>query len=328
MIPGVLNGLGLEPRRAGPRFDLICPYCGERKAHCAPPVGGRPPMVFCNRRLKCDLGAREGVPLFTLLAERRGGSAEAIATLRALAGRPARSVAPAPPPPRARPPLAEVAALWNASDPVCRATFGAEPAADAGAEAAWALLRAKGSEPGDVAAFDLARLLPPPGAFPHPRWWPESWATEWCIAVPAYEPDGTLASIHARAAHADAEPKTRWPLGCGAAGLLFAGEHGRAFLRGDEELRRELSGVLIVEGLTDFLRASLWALEMRSRSTCLAVLGVAAGGAQAFAHVRWPAGLPCIVATDADRAGDTYAAAVQSALQSKALVERMVVGRG
>jgi hypothetical protein len=178
---------------------------------------------------------------------------------------------------------------------------------------------------------DVARILPPPNRYPYPAWWPAKWARTWRLVVGAYEADGTLASIHARAIVDDVPPidgqeqtKTRWPRGCDATRLLFADCVGRAFLRGELGVG-ELDAVVVAEGLTDTLAAAE-AEERAPRRR--AVLGVVEGAAPAFASVRWPAGVACIIATDNDDKGNKYEAAITAALKGRAEIRRVDLAGG
>lgn len=216
---------------------------------------------------------------------------------------------PAPPPvawkplalpPRQRPPVTEVEAIWVASSSVAEAT----------ADVALFLLRRRLSLP-DLSKLDLVRVAPLKYAWP--SWWPETWAKSWRIVTRAYEADGKLASLHARAID-DASPKTRWPFNCRADGLIFGDAAGVALLRGDA---RAFDRVLVVEGLTDMIAASLWAVGRR-----VAVISVTSGSSAALMHVRWPSGVPVVVATDHDDAGNRYAAAVEAAVPKRISVAR------
>lgn len=224
---------------------------------------------------------------------------------------------PAPAPPK-RPPAAEVSALWASS-----LRLDAVPSWDDGdwCGEARRYLGGRGLNCGDLSALDVARILPPSEHYAFPAWWPSSWAKAWRVVVQAFEADGALASIHGRAI-GEAPHKTTWPTGADAGELLFADARGLALLRGDAG---ELAGALVAEGLTDFLAASLWAYLSGRR---WAVLAVTAGGALAFAKVRWPAGVPCYLATDNDKTGDGYAAKVRAALPAAVEVRRIRLTEG
>lgn len=214
---------------------------------------------------------------------------------------------------RRRIPVEELASFWSSCRPVNQTVINPNPADLA---AAW-FLASRGFYAPDVAALDLARLLPSQrGSWP--KWWPRRWALTWRLVVPAFEPDGTMASLHGRAVIPNAEiqaqglPKTRWAFGCGrfdtGAGLLFGGLNGLGLLRGEAA---ELEAVQVVEGMTDTIAASLRAHRLGLRR---AVLGVVSGGPPALARVRWPVGLKVIVSTDADAAGDRLASECRAAI--------------
>jgi len=253
-----------------------------------------------------------------------GASARRPRTLDDLEVRPKAQAAPKPrpaepaPAEKPRPPAAEVAAIWDASHRLSLSTETAWPAL----EAARSFLERRGLRPEDVGLLDVARCLPPSSSRTWPEWWPAWWAGTWSLVVRAFEPDGRIASLHARAVTAGADPKTRWPSERGAKGLLFADERGAAMLRG--EPIAWLHGVLIVEGLTDLLRAAVWAAKAEARAQRgIAVLGIAAGSSPALGRVRWPQGVAVRVATDADKAGDDYATKVRAAIPRQVEVTRL-----
>ena len=225
----------------------------------------------------------------------------------------------------ARPPRDEILALWEAGgalDDRSGVTF-----------LAWARARAyltgRGFDVGDeLAAVDVVRCAPDPKRFQYPRWWPPSWAWTWNLITLAREPDGTPASIHGRAVIDQlGQPKSRWPWGFQAKGLLFADTRGVAVLRGKPPA--SLDGILIVEGLTDTLASAIWARKQRAlRGRDLAVLGFAAGGVSGLGEVAaWPRGIPLFVATDRDDTGHKYARAVRMAVPREMEVRRMRLGR-
>lgn len=234
--------------------------------------------------------------------------------------RPAPPIRFVPPPSRKkpseapeRPPRVEVLALWNTGTRVDLAAASERPE---DREAA-AYVAGRGLNLGDLALWepDLCRILPGSDTFAFPTWWPEAWASCWRWAVLAYEPNGEVGSIHARAI-GDAKPKTRWPKGCAAGGLMFANARGAAFLRGDASA---VDSMQVVEGLSDFVSASLW---VHRTGRCRAVLGVTSGAAKALEHVRWPEHVTCYVGTDNDKDGDRYAAEVRAALSARVTVKR------
>ena len=226
-------------------------------------------------------------------------------------------------PRQVRPPKEAVSSFWRACQPIVGKALGAGSVGDA----ARALLASKGADPVAVARADLARLAPARLDAHSQSWWPRQWWRRWPIIVPASEPDGTLASVHARAAHGATVPKTVWPTGgYSASGLVFAAGASLALLRGEQRPACEQTGVLIVEGLTDFVAATLWANRRRERSRDrLAVIGIVSGSVSALPRIQVPPDLPWCIGTDNDEAGDRYAAAIRAALPH-ARIKRVVLG--
>lgn len=262
-----------------------CPACGEHRAFVRPSG-----WVVCNRRNACGFVGR----LENSGARRRGP-------------RPAVQSGHLHPP-RVRPPTDELIRWWEASQPL----FGA---GDTPRDLeAWQLLRSKGIDPLEASTFGLVRLAPRADAL-RVSWWPAAWRTH-RLVVPAFEIDGTFASVHARAVGEvpRGEPKTRWPVGCAASGLLFATPPTRKLLGGSPEIAAEVSQLLFVEGLTDFLAAALDAIVCSGHGLRRAVLGITSGSLGALKRLRIPPRLPVLIATDADDAGDRYAAAIATAL--------------
>jgi hypothetical protein len=333
-----LEHLGLDPVWKSGRWEVRCPACGRgRGRRRAYVFDSMPPMVRCNRRNGCG----EVKAVFTLLAEREGGKRGAFAWLRGQG---------TAPPARARPMPVEAAGAGGGDggkpypDRAELAAFVLElgaldDARDPRSGPAGRLLRAKGSDPACVATSGVARMAPRPGT-PMPSWWLPAWLETHPIVIGAYDARGVLRSVHARALDADATPKTVWPRGCRASGLFFASHAGLALLRGEDWTRTEIGRVLIVEGLTDFLSATMWSHRERDRHTrepsrfhespgmvdlagnelgcgCArptAVLGVTSGSLGAIGDIRWPAGMLVAIGTDADRAGDFYAERILAAL--------------
>lgn len=341
---------GLTHGERGPGFLEPCPACGASKRH--PSRRDRRGALGLTRDgggwrcHECNASG-DGVALAAWLSVgkvpgkgdpawadvRRDCAAHGLCSPDTRDGRPAAPVPRRPPPPPRPPealqrlPLAEVEALWSASAPASSVSSSSSNPADRDA-ARFLAVRFGAEAAGDLAELDLARVLPLAGAATFPAWWPEAWASTWRLAVLAYEADGTVAGLHARAVRqldGDA-PKNRWPKGEGIysfSGLLFADVWGRALLQGHPP--GGLEGVLVTEGLTDLLAASLWCARS---SRAFAVLGATSGGFGALARVRWPAGLPCYVATDGDEAGERYAAEVRAVLPRAVRVLRVRFGGG
>jgi hypothetical protein len=229
---------------------------------------------------------------------------------------------PRPPPARQerprealrRAPLAELEALWGACLSVTTATGPAR-----------AFLAGRGweSQLEELDTLDVVRLLPE--SYPWPSWWPGSWARSWRLVAPAYEADGTLASLHARAVLPDADPKTRWPYGPESKELLLADPNGYAVLRGVPVVG--LRAVLVVEGLTGTLNMALRMSTLAAQLGPVAVLGATSGGFEALARVAWPVGAEAWVGTDTGDThgtGDKYAAKVNETLAPRGVVVRRV----
>ena len=226
---------------------------------------------------------------------------------------------------RRRVPQDELLALWEACRPLDYA--GVEhPLYKATRDY---LLRRRGQaadlplDPAAQARLDLGRQLPAPNAYGWPAWWPARWATTFRLVVLARELDGTPASLHGRAIREVGSGKTRWPrspdgVRYSAGRLLFADKLGLEMLR--SSLSEVLNGVIIVEGLTDFLTT---AQAVQSSGLPVAVLGGVSGSFKALSELRerWPPGVPAFAATDDDevrpngrRPGDDYAADIADAL--------------
>lgn len=213
------------------------------------------------------------------------------------------------------PDAAEVKALWSACSPVN--TTG--ELADVDVDAAF-FVRARHWWPDDVAELDVLRRLPRPEDYAWPRWWPAWWARMWRLAAPLYDAQGEMRSLQARrVTFPYAEPKCRLPLGRNSRGLVFADALGLRLLRG-ELVDADGIEVLIAEGLTDHVGASLWC---KRTGRPWPVISVVSGAAPAFRNIRWPKGGRFFVATDNDAAGDRYAAAIFDALPRGAQVKRV-----
>lgn len=205
-----------------------------------------------------------------------------------------------PEPPPNYPPAGEVAALWTACLPL-----------DGGGEApqAWdhdplTWCRGRGFDPDQLAALDLARLVPDGIALPAwsalgRRTWP---AAGFRLVVRAWTAAGELASLHARWTRPgkppEETPKTLWPAGFQSRGLVLANPAALELLRGE---RLEACPVVIVEGLTDWLS---WGPR------ALPVFGVTAGSWTLDLAAKVPDGGAVIIRTDNDLAGDKYAAGI------------------
>ena len=222
--------------------------------------------------------------------------------------------APRPP---VRLPSAEVLAVWNQC-------VGVHQLADDDAVATF-LGGRKYGPPSALAALEVVRAMP--ASLKTPWWWPEAWTRTWRLVTLAYEADGTVASMHARAVVDTDDGKTRWPKSqrtkdgpreAEVRELLFANPLGVKLLRG------EGPGELIVvvgEGLTGLLNASL---QLREKT--IAVLTATSGGFSALRRVKWPAKCTVYVTTDdcdKDGTGERYARQILSCLPPHVTCKRV-----
>lgn len=131
-----------------------------------------------------------------------------------------------------------------------------------------------------------------------PGWWGCGWKGLWRLACPAYDRDGVVRSLHARAIADTDKGKTRWPKERSAERLVFADPWlGVPCLRGEP-----VDYALVVEGITDYAAAT------SRRHPRVAVFGAASGGFQGLDGLR---ARVIFVGTDDDPAGDAYAEIVR-----------------
>lgn len=281
-VAPVAVALGLEA--AGRNRFAPCPACSADRLARGDRRG--PVLLRGDDRWWCALcnvgGDARDLVGFHLHGRRVSGSEDWRAVAEWLGEEHVVSLPPArPPEPPKRPPWQEVARALR--------TATALPGA-----------AAEFLERRNLPATVPARLLDP--GF-RADWWPVTWSGIWPLVVPAVDHQGAVRSLHARAI-GPAQRKSTWPAQRDAAGLFFADPtHARLWLRGG----RVPPSVLIVEGLTDYLRACAvlpgWA-----------VLGLESGSVPGLAAAPWLPGQRVYVCTDADPHGDRYAAQLAAAL--------------
>ena len=211
-----------------------------------------------------------------------------------------------PPAPRARrrPMLNEVKQLWLASGQLASLGGSKED------QLALDFLKRRHLNMEILDSTGIVRALPHRNNYQWPDWWPGKWAALWRVITPAFEPDGRLASIHARSVASQAvKPKSRWPIGYEAGGLFMGNADGIRMLRGRPP--GDLEGLLVCEGLTDLFQACSFVICERMK---FAVLAGASGSFRDLSKVRVPEKLDVIVATDPDEKGDQYAREIWRAL--------------
>lgn len=320
-VAGVARAFGLNCN--GARI-WPCPAC---KTEHRGSSDGRPPVDVGNegQGWECHRCKEKGdavtLACWCAVGSRLGGGdprwKEVLSRAREmrLAGpghHPAPPAAPAPASaPRDPPPRAEVEALWAACRPVTELDTVME----------W--LNKRGLSVPELVTRDLVRALP--GQIAQPRW-AEFGERDWLnskqqfrVIVPLFDVAGNLASLHARALKPQLKnDKAASPKGYRLSRMVMANGLARKLLAGDAaaaELARSV-GVLIVEGVPDFLTA---ATQWPTGETP-AVFGVINGswpkGATELA-ARIPAGARLVLATHHDEAGEKYSTNVATSLAAR-----------
>jgi hypothetical protein len=212
-------------------------------------------------------------------------------------------------PPREWPPVEQVRDVWDAAGLV-----GDDP------EAA-AYMRGRGLDPDRIDAGDLARVL---GTRALPRWasyrgeadsakpWP---TLGYRVVVPMFSAAGELRSLRAWRIVDGPGPKRLPPAGHKASELVMADGFGRAMLAGTQAP----SVVVVVEGEPDHCARSLVTNDPRT-----AVLGIVSGSWGPVFAARCPLGAKVAIRTDADKAGDKYAADIAESLARRCFTYRSV----
>lgn len=162
---------------------------------------------------------------------------------------------------------------------------------------------------------DLARVIPRGAALPP---WARSGARAWSetghrLIVPMRDSRGQIVSLHARAL-GSAEPKSLWPKGCRAEGVLADPLARMLLATGQAPDWWADRAIIIAEGVPDFLT---WATRYGDDESAPAVLGVAAGSWTSEIARRIPDGCRVLVRTHHDGAGHRYAAVVATSLRRR-----------
>ena len=209
---------------------------------------------------------------------------------------------------RSRPPEPEVRSLWSATTTLVEA-LGQEPEYSKPLSG-WLFERR--FNPEAVDRLGMIRVMPQGHQYRWPPWWPHKWARFWRLTTPAYEMTGKFVSMHARSVNLQQRgPKTIWPRGHEAGGLVMANRRGVMMLRGDTD---ESSGLIVCEGLTDLIRASL---ASEAEDLGFAVIAGTCGSFRALSRLRLPRGFKVYIATDPDEKGNEYAQIISRSIKTK-----------
>lgn len=202
---------------------------------------------------------------------------------------------------KSRPPKKEVQGLWLSTALVGDVLEVCE------------FLAARDFDIQGVSDVGFVRVSPAYSRYKWPKWWPSVWAKSYRLMTPAYDVDGNFVSLHARAVKQvkDGQGKTRWPKGFESGGLFMANRAGVKLLKGHK--LDELRGVLICEGLTDLLRASVCALQS---GLPIAIIAGTSGSFQHLSNVRIPKDVNVYTAMDPDTQGAKYLSQIRKALSS------------
>lgn len=164
----------------------------------------------------------------------------------------------------------------------------------------------------ELVDLGIARWLPKTD---NPDWWP--WRHEY-LACLAFDARGLVQSLHARIA-GDVEPgkpKSRFPKGYSASGLVLANKSAVGWLRG----KMDIPTVVIAEGLTSTLACSMALRKLGYWKW--GVLGYVSGSHSAIKDMPW-GNEEVYIFTDNDKTGDAYAERISQSLPSSIHARRM-----
>lgn len=210
---------------------------------------------------------------------------------------------------RVRPPVLEVAELWKASAPIEHLPNTSSN------NRVKEFLVDRQFDIDLLSESKIVRVLPEKRDYRWPSWWPGTWSSIYRLAVPAFETNGQLASIHVRAIGGkNVKPKSRWPKGFEAGGLFLANKQGIELLRGNPS--KSLEGLLICEGITDMLRACCSVIHEKMN---IAILSGTSGSFREMSKIVIPKNLDVYIATDPDEQGEQYASLIHKAVAPHAV---------
>lgn len=336
-VADIANRFGFDVLRRGADASFRCPVCGKNKRHTKIADNRLAAKIMPENRWWCEpCGAcGDGLALACAVVtgaptatRERWRDVRAACVACGLCMPDAFSTDPSPtmtfrppvvtPAPsdvaRAHPPTDEVESFWNS----CEEVTATSPPGTYLASRGFSLAR--------LPWLHMVRAAPskPTRSF---EWYPDSWLQGWPLIFQMVNARGELRSLQGRAISSNIEPKTRLPYQFSASGLLFADGMGLESLRshGKVGATRGLEGIFLAEGATDALKL---AQVLEGTTATMGVLGYVAGSKHALAHIDWPHGVPCIVATDNDAVGDKYAAEVRRALHWRVTVYRVKAPQG
>ena len=215
-----------------------------------------------------------------------------------------RSTEPKPP---KRPNRQELVSLWKASKPLMKMNGCRED------QMVRDFLKLRNFDLELLNETGIVRATPLPNQHQWPKWWPSKWSPTWRLICPAFEANGKVASLHARAViDKEVRPKSRWPMGCEANGLVLANKQGVSMLRGKP--LPDLEALLICEGITDLFRAATAAIHENMN---IAILSGTSGSFSKIHEMLIPERLDIVICTDPDEAGEAYAQLLKKKLKGK-----------
>lgn len=222
--------------------------------------------------------------------------------------------------PPARPPLAEVADLWNASHPVNTDSETSGWFARRFADRSVVFL--DGAE-----TWDLVRIIPcdlrlPRWAWSHGGSWVQ---TGHRLLFRLWDHDGEALSVRARCLDPNSSPKSLAPAGFSVKGLVLADPLAVQLLAGNVPEWWDQHDVVIAEGEPDWL---VWAAAQgETDPQGPAVLGVEAGSWSQRIADRIPDGARIVLRLHHDPPGQAYARQIAGSLGGRCQIYRSKVGK-
>jgi len=212
--------------------------------------------------------------------------------------------------PPLRPPLAEVADLWNASHPL-----------SADVEAASWFTRRYGENASTILEggelWNLAKVVPRGVSLP--RWaWSRggSWIqTGHRLLFRLWDHNGMALSVRARCLDSSTSPKSLAPAGFSVKGLLLADPLGVQLLSGSAPDWWSPQEIVVSEGEPDWLTWAACQSEAHEQGP--AYLGIVAGGWSLDVAGRIPDGARVVIRAHHDRSGQLYAQEISATLAGR-----------